>query len=92
MVCRLKARDGFLATRSAAELSKSGMEETGAHTDTMAAQLAKMGINLNFAPVVDLNLNPANPIIARYERSFGEDPSTVTAHAQAVIDAHHRLV
>jgi len=90
MVCRLKERDGFLATPSAARLSELGLEATSAYTDNLAAQLAEMGINLNFAPVVDLNLNAANPIIARYERSFGEDPSIVVEYAQTVIKAHHR--
>lgn len=90
MVCRLKERDGFLATRSAAELSRLGVAATIDHAHQLAAQLAAMGINLNFAPVVDLNLDPENPIIARYERSFGADPSIVVVHAQAVIEAHHQ--
>ncbi|MGD9948075.1 MAG: glycoside hydrolase family 3 N-terminal domain-containing protein [Desulfobulbus sp.] len=90
MVCRLKERDGFSASSSAVQLARLGLEATAAATDQLAAQLAAMNINLNFAPVVDLNLNPENPIIARYERSFGADPSTVVAHAQAVIEAHHR--
>jgi len=90
MVCRLKERDGFLATRSAAQLSGAGLQATADHSKQQAAQLAKMGINLNFAPVVDLNLNPENPIIARYQRSFGADPAAVVAHAQAFIGAHHQ--
>ena len=90
MVSRLKECDGFLTTRSADQLSRLGLQKTTEQADKQAGQLAKMGINLNFAPVVDLNLNAANPIIARYERSFGNDPATVVAHAQAVISAHHR--
>ncbi|MGE4560701.1 MAG: beta-N-acetylhexosaminidase [Desulfobulbus sp.] len=90
MVCRLKERDGFSASPSAARLAALGVEATAGSADKMAAQLAAMGINLNFAPVVDLNLNPENPIIARYERSFGADPLAVAAHARAVIAAHHR--
>jgi beta-N-acetylhexosaminidase len=35
-------------------------------------ELAAMGINWNFAPVADVNVNPANPVIG--VRSFGEDP------------------
>lgn len=90
MVCRLKERDGFLPSLSAAQLASLGPEATAASMEQLAAQLAAMGINLNFAPVVDLNLNPDNPIIARYQRSFGADPGVVVAHAQAVIEAHHR--
>ena len=42
----------------------------------MARELSAVGINLNFAPVLDVNSNPDNPIIG--ERSFGPDPSAVT--------------
>lgn len=59
-----------------------------------AIELAKLGINLNLAPVVDLNTNPGNPIIGRYERSYSADPAIVATHARAVIDAHrpHRVL
>jgi beta-N-acetylhexosaminidase len=89
-VCRLKERDGFLSSFAAAELAEQGVEATAHHAEILATQLAACGINLNFAPVVDLDLNPANPIIHRYQRSFGVDPGTVTAYARAVIAAHHR--
>ncbi|MEJ2584667.1 MAG: glycoside hydrolase family 3 N-terminal domain-containing protein [Robiginitalea sp.] len=39
----------------------------------------RMGVHLNFAPVVDINTNPENPIIGN--RSFGEDPDRVSRHA-----------
>ncbi len=38
-------------------------------------ELAAMGVNWNFAPVADVNVNPANPVIG--VRSFGEDPGLV---------------
>ncbi|GHO95070.1 beta-glucosidase [Reticulibacter mediterranei] len=38
-------------------------------------ELLELGVNLNFAPVVDVNNNPANPVIGN--RSFGEDPQQV---------------
>jgi beta-N-acetylhexosaminidase len=43
--------------------------------------LASLGINWNFAPVLDLNCNPRNPVIA--ERSFGADPTRATQLAAA---------
>jgi len=55
---------------------------------TMAEELAEAGFNLNFGPVVDLNLNPNNPVIGQRERSFSADPNTVTALARAFITAH----
>lgn len=47
----------------------------------VARGLRHLGINWNFAPVLDVNNNPANPVIA--ERSFGEDPALVTRLARA---------
>ncbi len=49
-------------------------KQTGAH-------LKRIGVNFNFAPVVDINSNPLNPIIN--ERSFGSDRLNVTSKAFA---------
>ena len=46
-----------------------------------AAELALVGINLNFAPVLDVNSNPCNPIIGA--RAFGTDSKSVTTMALA---------
>ena len=48
----------------------------------MAEQSKRMGIHFNFAPVVDINTNPKNPIIGN--RSFGEDKINVTKAAIAL--------
>jgi beta-glucosidase-like glycosyl hydrolase/CubicO group peptidase (beta-lactamase class C family) len=42
-------------------------------------QCRRMGIHINFAPVVDVNSNPRNPVIGM--RSFGEDPGRVSVLA-----------
>lgn len=42
-----------------------------AYGRAVAEQCRRMGIHLNYAPVVDVNNNPANPVIN--DRSFGED-------------------
>jgi beta-N-acetylhexosaminidase len=55
----------------------------------MAASLAGLGFTVNFGPVVDLNVNPDNPIIGKFGRSFGVDPAKVVAYAEAFIAAHH---
>jgi beta-N-acetylhexosaminidase len=47
------------------------------------------GINLNFAPVVDLNINPTNPAIGALDRSFSADPAIVTRFASIEIEGHH---
>ena len=43
----------------------------------IARQLKRIGTHINFAPVVDININPANPVIN--DRSFGENRAAVTA-------------
>jgi len=57
---------------------------------SMASQLAELGFNLNLGPVVDLNINPNNPIIARFERSYGLQSEIVSAYATSFVDAHRR--
>ena len=47
----------------------------------VAHEIALLGINLNFAPVLDVGSNAANPIIG--DRSFGETPERVAAMALA---------
>lgn len=56
------------------------IEEAGAQIGKHAKRL---GVHINFAPSVDVNNNPKNPIIGN--RSFGEDPKEVTAKATAFI-------
>jgi beta-N-acetylhexosaminidase len=56
--------------------------------EAMGRELAHAGINVNFGPVVDLNVNPRNPVIGRRKRSFGSDPKVVTDLARAFITAH----
>jgi beta-N-acetylhexosaminidase len=48
---------------------------------TVACGMRAMGLNWNFAPVLDLNNNPRNPVIS--DRSFGENPARVTELAMA---------
>jgi beta-N-acetylhexosaminidase len=50
----------------------------------LAEQLAAIGINLDFAPVADVDSNPANPVIG--DRAFGSDPSLVSEHVVAFIE------
>ncbi|BAD39285.1 putative beta-N-acetylglucosaminidase [Symbiobacterium thermophilum IAM 14863] len=53
----------------------------------IARELRAMGINMNLAPVLDVNVNPANPVIG--VRSFGSDPARVAEHGAAYIRGHH---
>ena len=51
-------------------------------------ELSLLGINTDLAPVVDVNDNPANPVIGT--RSFGDDPMTVATYGSFFMDGLHR--
>jgi beta-N-acetylhexosaminidase len=52
------------------------------------ATLADVGVNLNLAPVVDLNINPKNPAIGALGRAFSADPTLVARDASLEAVAH----
>jgi beta-N-acetylhexosaminidase len=88
-VSRLSERYGFPATRSQQDLGeRSSVELTASQARQTAETLAGAGINLNLAPVVDVNVDPSSPVIGALGRSFSADPAVVTDHARAVIEAH----
>ena len=88
-VNRLKERFGFPAFVSHAAI---GQRNDAAFTRQQASKIAqtiqKLGINVNFAPVVDVNTNPQNPVIGRLERSFSSDPNLVIKHAELFSQEH----
>jgi beta-N-acetylhexosaminidase len=56
--------------------------------EVIGTELAAVGINQNYAPVADVNVNPANPVIG--VRSAGEDPQLVSRMVTAQVDGYHR--
>jgi beta-N-acetylhexosaminidase len=92
LVARLDPAHGFPPTDSAAALgARDDVAITRAAGRRIATTLRQAGINLNLAPVVDLNVNSANPIIGALDRSFGADPALVTRQARAFIGGHHAV-
>jgi len=81
VVNRLKEHYGFPKTISAEEIGKGSKEQAYHYAQQMAETLKNNGINMNFAPLVDVNLNPTNPIIGGKQRSFSSDPKDVTNYA-----------
>lgn len=49
--------------------------------EDIARQMKRLGVHINFAPVVDINNNPNNPVISN--RSFGEDRQLVSSYSTA---------
>lgn len=67
---------------SAQELSESKLPKKAYKAGKKIGKaLFKLGINVNFAPVVDINSNEENIVIG--DRSFGSDPEVVTEYAKA---------
>ncbi len=91
-VARLKPEHGFPASVSAQYLGETDdTDSTRYYARRTARTLSELGFNLNFAPVVDLNINPDNPVIGRIERSFSADPQAVVKHASVYIEAHRNF-
>ncbi len=87
-VQRMHEGNGFIHTPSAASLGTKDLALAAMAYQNMSRQLARSGFNVNFGPVVDLNLNKRNPIIAKKQRSYGSNPDRVIKYAQAFIEAH----
>jgi len=89
LVQRLSSRKGFKAyptARTVARLYKP--DKARRIYAAMARELSEAGFNLNYGPVLDLNINRANPVIGRLGRSYGADPDKVLAYSRAFISAH----
>lgn len=90
-VNRFRKERGFPVTATAAELgSMPSIQATITSARQTARMLRSAGINLNLAPVVDINVNKNNPIIGRYGRSFSENGRKVATHAAAWITEHRK--
>ncbi len=75
---------------SAREISKLNDKEIEKIYTNLAKKMKYLGINLNFAPVVDLNINPRNSVINKANRSYARDPLK-TAHISSIfIDSFKR--
>src|SRR5574344_1989599 len=85
-VQRLKANIGFNETLNANEVSKKGESFAKDSYKAMAKGLSEVGINLNFAPVVDLAINKNNGVIYKLGRSYSKDANEVTKYASIFVD------
>ena len=89
LVNRLKAKYGFIEVKSAQEMGEGDPGDTFREASKLGMELGSLGFNLNFAPVVDVNVNKSNPVIGKLGRSFSDDPVEVYRHAASFIDAMH---
>ncbi len=88
IVARLDEQNGYERTYSAYDLGYTFNSEdsTRANAALMANWLTDAGFNINFAPVVDVNVDPDSPAIARLDRSYSNNEFEVFRHANWTID------
>jgi beta-N-acetylhexosaminidase len=90
-VNRLKDKYGFPKSITAAAMGKSNsLDSVRFYAEATAATLSGLGINMNFAPVVDLAINPNNPIIAKHGRAFSAQEDSVILLAKEFIKEHRK--
>ena len=82
-VQRLKSEHGFVSTPGARVLSQGMPADTYSVAYDMGMRLADLGINVNFAPVLDVDVDPKSPAIGAHGRSFSDNPDTVYIYANA---------
>ena len=82
-VTRLEAREGssYPGNWALGVADDQGLTERVAAA--IGAELRAVGVNLDLAPVADVNVNPSNPIVG--VRSFGADPELVARHVGAFV-------
>jgi len=91
-VNRLKDKYGFPRSITAEAMGKAhSLDSVRFYSEATAATLAGLGINMNFAPVVDLASNPTNPIIAKYGRAFSANEDSVSLLAKEFIKGHRKF-
>lgn len=85
----LKEKYGFSASVSQGQIGGiDNIDITRNHAMDTARELSELGINLNLAPVVDLNAGPEKNKGENFERSFSNNPEIVIDHSWEVINAH----
>jgi beta-N-acetylhexosaminidase len=82
-VTRLEADTGSSYPGNGALGVVDDLELTVRVAASLGAELADAGVNLDFAPVADVNTNPQNPVIGI--RSFGADGGLVARHVAAFV-------
>lgn len=89
IVNRLKPQLGFPIMPSAKWIGEmNNPDTTRFYADNIARTLSELGINLNYAPVLDV-FNPLCPVLGARQRCYSNDPEIITKHAGITIESHH---
>ncbi|MEM9895079.1 MAG: glycoside hydrolase family 3 N-terminal domain-containing protein [Bacteroidota bacterium] len=89
LVNRLKPKYGFFQNVDAQYLGTiNSLDSTRYYAKMTSSLLREIGINMNYAPVVDVNVNKESPAIGGLKRSFSDSFEIVSRHALEVIKEH----
>lgn len=86
-VARLKESHGMPELASPKFLGSGPVEVSFEAYSGAAKTLAEVGINVNFAPSVDVDIDPLAPAIGKLGRAYSAEPEVVTQHAEAFATA-----
>ena len=86
IVQRLNKKNGFISIPKAKDVSTKGISYAKNIYKDLAKMLNENGLNVNFAPVVDLNVNPNNTVIVKLGRSFGKNPKKVIEYSSVFVE------
>jgi len=90
-VNRMKEKYGFTRSITAQEMGRAKtLDSVRFYGEATAATLAGVGINVNFAPVVDVGVNPQNTVIYKVGRSFSANADSVGILAEEFIRQHKK--
>jgi beta-N-acetylhexosaminidase len=86
----VRLTEGFTVFPSQMAVGATGSTElAGRMAEVTAQELKALGINMNLAPVFDVNNNPDNPVIGL--RSFGSSPELVSALGTVMIERYRQM-
>ena len=90
-VNRMKTKYGFPKSVTAAYLGKTkSLDSVKFYAAKTAKAMKQVGFNVNFAPCVDLAINPENTVIVKVERSYSRHADTVTLLATEMVTQHRK--
>ncbi len=93
MISNLKEKKGFRFFSDLSEQQLGTMNfppYTQYQAYTQGELMNEEGVNLDFAPVVDLNINPDNPAIGKYQTKLRKRCSTGCENGESEIDGYHK--
>ncbi|MFI3280806.1 MAG: glycoside hydrolase family 3 N-terminal domain-containing protein [Rikenellaceae bacterium] len=91
LVNRLKEKSGFKPMASHRTVGAlESAEKVRTEAANIAHEVASIGVNFNFAPCVDVDVNPTCPVIGHFGRSFSPDEKRVAECASIYVEEHHK--